>query len=66
MLKKYRKSGTQLSDKQLMAIKGGNTSALFAPYCDEYTPCPNNCDIVPPGKLGWECGGGTSCFRVRC
>lgn len=66
MLKKYRRSGTPLSGKQLMAIKGGNTGANFAPYCDEFTPCPNNCDIVQPGQLGWECGGGTSCFRVRC
>ena len=64
MLKKYRATAKTLSSKQLMSIKGGGAS--FAPYCDEFTPCPNNCDIVPPGKLGWECGGGTSCFRVRC
>lgn len=66
MLKKYKQTAAILPAVQLKEIKGGNGAGVFAPYCDEYTPCPNNCDIVPPGALGWECGGGTSCFRVRC
>lgn len=65
MLKKYKSSAKMLTANQLKEIKGGSGNA-FAPYCDEFTPCPNNCDIVPVGSLGWECGGGTSCFRVRC
>ena len=65
MLKKYKESAKTLTVNQLKEIKGGKGSS-FAPYCDEETPCPNSCDVVPPGTWGWECKGGLFCWRVRC
>ena len=66
MLKKYKESAKMLTANQLKEIKGGKGATSPAPYCDESTPCPNSCDVVPHGSLGWECMGGMFCWRVRC
>lgn len=72
MLKKYRKSATALTSKQLMAINGGINStdddSLIVFYCDYNNPgCPYTCLNPDIKDRGYYCDyANTMCRLTYC